>query len=65
MQIGDTKIAFISFYVNVLLQMKILKKKFEFDNFYRDPKKCFSLLGFSLLDWRKVESIRERRYKKE
>ena len=37
----------------------------EFDIFYRDPKKCFIPLSFSLYGWRKIESIRDRKYKKE
>ena len=37
----------------------------EFDIFYRDSKKCFSPLRIYLDDWRKVETIRDTRYKKE
>ena len=48
-----------------LLQMTIFKKMVEFDIFYRDLKKCFSPLRISLHDWQKVETIRDRRYKKE
>ena len=47
-----------------LLQMTIFEKMVEFDNFYRDSKKCSSPLRISLHDWRKVETIRDRRYKK-
>ena len=38
-----------------LLQMTIFEKMVEFDIFYRDPKKCFSPLGNSILDWRKLK----------
>ena len=48
-----------------LLQMTIFEKMIEFDIFYRDPKKCFSPLRNSLDNWRKIETIRDRRYKKE
>ena len=48
-----------------LLQMTIFEKMVEFDIFYRDPKKCFSPLRISLHDWRKIETIRDKRYKKE
>ena len=50
-----------------LLQMtiKMVQKMVEFDIFYRDPKKCFSPLRISLHDWRKIETICDRRYKKE
>ena len=48
-----------------LRQMTIFEKMVEFDIFYRDPKKCFSPLRISLHDWRKIETIRDRRYKKE
>ena len=48
-----------------LLQMTIFEKMVEFDIFYRDLKKCFSRLRISLHDWRKIETIRDRRYKKE
>ena len=48
-----------------LLQMTIFEKMVEFDIFYRDPKNCFSPLRISIHDWRKVETIRDRRYKKE
>ena len=37
----------------------------EFDIFYRDPKKCFSPLIISIHDWQKIETLRDRRYKKE
>ena len=37
----------------------------EFGIFYRDPKECFSPLKLSLHGWRKIETIRDRRYKKE
>ena len=47
-----------------LLQMTIFEKKVEFDIFYRDPKNCFSPLRTYLHDWRKIETIRDRRYKK-
>ena len=36
----------------------------EFDIFYRYPKKCFIPLRVSLLDRRKIEIIRDKRYKK-
>ena len=48
-----------------LLQMTIFEKMVEFDIFYRDSKKCFSPLKISKHDWRKIETIRDRRYKKE
>ena len=48
-----------------LLQMTIFEKMVDFDIFYRDPKKCFSPLRISIHDWRKIETIRDRRYKKE
>ena len=48
-----------------LLQMTFFEKMVEFDIFYRDPKKCFSPLRFSLHDWRKIETIRDRRYRNE
>ena len=48
-----------------LLQMTVFEKIVEFYIFYRDPNKCFSPLRISLHDWRKIETIRERRYKKE
>ena len=48
-----------------LLQMTIFDKMVEFDIFYRDPKKCFIPLRISIHDWRKFETICERRYKKE
>ena len=48
-----------------LLQITIFEKMVEFDIFYRYPKKCFSPLKISIHDWRKVETIRDRRYKKE
>ena len=44
--------------------MTIFEKMVEFDIFYRDPKKCLSPLRIYLHDWRKVETIRDRRYKK-
>ena len=44
-----------------LLQMTTFGKMVEFDIFYRDPKKCFSPLRISLHDWRKIETIRDRR----
>ena len=48
-----------------LLQMTIFEKMVEFDIFYRDPKKCFSPLRISIHDWQIIETIRDRRYKKE
>ena len=48
-----------------LLQITVFEKKVEFDIFYRDPKKCFSPLRIDLDDWRKIETIRDTRYKKE
>ena len=48
-----------------LQQMTIFEKMVDFDIFYRDPKKCFSPLRISIHDWRKIETIRDRRYKKE
>ena len=45
--------------------MTIFDKMVEFDILYRDPKKCFSPLRISLHDWRKTETIRDTRYKKE
>ena len=48
-----------------LLQMTNFEKMVEFDIFFRDPKKCFSPLRISIHDWRKIETIRDRRYKKE
>ena len=48
-----------------LLQMTIFEKLAEVDIFYRDLKKCFSPLRISLHDWRKIEKICEKRYKKE
>ena len=35
----------------------------EFDIFYRDPKMCFRNLRTSLQDWRKTETIRDKKYK--
>ena len=48
-----------------LLQMTIFEKLVEFDIFYRDPKKSCSPLRIFLDDWRKIETICDRRYKKE
>ena len=48
-----------------LLQMTNYEKMVEFDIFYRDLKKCFSPLRLSIHDWRKLETIHDRRYKKE
>ena len=45
--------------------MTIYGKMDEFEIFYRDPKKCFSPLRVSLYGWRIIETIRDRRYKKE
>ena len=45
--------------------MTIFEKLVEFAIFYRDPKKCFSPLRIALRDWRKNETIRDTRYKKE
>ena len=45
--------------------MTTFEKMVEFDIFYRDPKKYFSPLRISLHDWRKIETIHDRRYKKE
>ena len=49
----------------VLLQMTIFEKMVDFDNFYRDPKKSFTLLINNLHDWRKIETIVIRGTKKE
>ena len=46
-------------------KMTIFEKMVEFDIFYRDPKKCFNLSRVSPYDWRKIETIHDRRYKKE
>ena len=48
-----------------ILQMTIFETMVEFDIFYRDQKNCFSPLRNSLHDWRKIEPIRDTRYKKE
>ena len=48
-----------------LLQMIVMEKKINFDIYYRDPKKFFSTLRISLHDWRKIETILEKRYEKE
>ena len=48
-----------------LLQMTFFEELFEFNIFYRDPKKFFSPLRISLHDWQKIQTIRDRRYKKE
>ena len=48
-----------------LLQETIFGKKVEFDIFFGYPKKCFSPLRIYLHDWRKNETIRDTRYKKE
>ena len=48
-----------------LQQMTVFKKLIEFDVFYRDPKKCLSPLTNSQHDWQKIETIRDRKYKKE
>ena len=45
--------------------MNIFEKMFEFDIFYRDPKKCFSPLRNFHEDWRKIETICGTRYRKE
>ena len=47
-----------------LLQMTIFEKMVEFDIFYSDPKKYFKPLRISIHDWQKIETIRDRRYKK-
>ena len=44
-----------------LLKMIIFEKMIELDIFYRDLKKCFSPLRISIYDWRKIETIRDRR----
>ena len=62
--IWDTEIGFHLLTSEHLLQMTIFEKMIEFDIFYRDPKKCFSPLRISIHDWRKIETIRDRRYKK-
>ena len=49
----------------LLLQMTIFEKMVEYDFFYRDPKKVFSPLKYSLYDRPKIETIRNKRYKKE
>ena len=46
-----------------LVQMTIFEEMVEFD-IYRDPKKYFSPLIISLHDWRKIETISDRLYKK-
>ena len=48
-----------------LLQMTIVEKMVEYDIFDRDPKKFFSPLRISLHDWRSIETICQRRYRKE
>ena len=48
-----------------LLQMTVFEKLVELDIFYRDPKKCFSPLRISIHDWRKIETIHDRRQRKE
>ena len=64
--VWDTEIVFICLQVNIYYKLlQLFEKIFEFDIFYRDPKKCLSPLRISLHDWRKIETIRERRYKKE
>ena len=55
----------LTFNIEHLLEMTIFEKMVEFDIFYRDPKKCFSPLRFSIYDWQKIETNRDRRYKKE
>ena len=45
--------------------MTIYEKMGEFEIFYRDPKNCFSPLRFSLFGSRKIETICDKRYKKE
>ena len=45
--------------------MIFFEKMVEFEIFYRDPKKVFSLLRVYLHAWQKIERIRDTRYKKE
>ena len=47
-----------------LLEMTVFEKKIEIDICYRDPKKCFTTLRFPLHGWRKIETVRDRIYKK-
>ena len=35
----------------LLLKLTVFEEMSEFDIFYREPKKCFSPLRLSLLDW--------------
>ena len=48
-----------------LQQMTVFKKLIAIDVFYRDPKKCLSPLTNSQHDWRKIETIRDRKYTEE
>ena len=45
--------------------MTIFGEMVEFYIFRRDLKKCFSPLRISLFDWSKIETIRDRRIKRE
>ena len=47
------------------LQMTIFEEMVEFDIFYRESKKFFDLLNFSLHNWRIVETIHDRCYRKD
>ena len=47
-----------------LLEMTVFEKKIEIDICYRDPKKCFTTLRVPLHGWRKIETVRDRKYKK-
>ena len=37
----------------------------DFDIFYREPKKCFRPLRITPHDWRKIGTIRDKKFKKE
>ena len=63
--IWDTVTVFICLQKKHLLQMIFFEKMVEFEIFYRDPKKVFSLLRVYLHAWRKIERIHDTRYKKE
>ena len=66
LRIWVTEKVFICFQVDIYYQWLFLNKwlSFEFDIFYRHPKKCFSPLEVSLCVWRKIETIRDRRHRK-
>ena len=48
-----------------LLQMIAFEEMVEFYTFYRDPKKFFTPFRISLLEWQKIETICDSRYKRE